>query len=84
VAARTRRTRNRLVCWALLPLSLALFCGDSRGSAEDASKEAEGAPKEGWRIEEAHVRFNYYDQKGFGYQSQAGPGVPGSERLYVY
>jgi hypothetical protein len=61
----------------LVPLSLALFCGDARIGAEDA-------PKEGWRVEEAHIRFNYFDQKGFGYQSQAGPGPAGSERLHVY
>jgi hypothetical protein len=60
-----------------VPLSLALFCGDARIGAEDA-------PKEGWRVEEAHIRFNYFDQKGFGYQSQAGPGPAGSERLHVY
>ena len=57
----------------MLPLLLALFCGDAHSAAED-----------GGRIEEAHVRFNYFDQKGFGYQSQAGPGPAGSERLRVY
>jgi hypothetical protein len=58
-------------------LSLALFCGGAHSDAEDS-------PKDGVRVEEARVRFNYFDQKGFGYQSQAGPGVAGSERLQVY
>ena len=60
-----------------MPLSLALFCGDAQIRAEDS-------PEEGWKVEEAHGRFNYFDQKGFGYQSQAGPGPAGSERLRVY
>jgi len=77
VAAPTRGTLRGRRAWALVPLSLALFCGDAHGGAEDA-------PEEGWRVEEAHVRFNYFDQRGFGYQSQAGPGPAGSERLRVY
>ncbi|RLB40356.1 MAG: hypothetical protein DRH30_08580, partial [Deltaproteobacteria bacterium] len=60
-----------------MPLSLALFCGNAHSDAEDSSKD-------GVRVEEAHVRFTYFDQKGFGYQSQAGPGPAGSERLRVY
>ncbi len=58
-------------------MCLALFCGNARSDADDS-------PKDGVRIEEARVRFNYVDQKGFGYQSQAGPGPAGSERLRVY
>jgi hypothetical protein len=77
VGAPTRTASKRLNGWALAPLALALLCGNARIGAEDA-------PKEGWRIEEAHFRFNYFDQKGFGYQSQAGPGPAGSERLHVY
>jgi hypothetical protein len=63
--------------WALVPLSLALFCGDAHSGAEEPARER-------WKIEEARVRFNYFDQTGFGYQSQAGPGVAGSVRLQVY
>jgi hypothetical protein len=63
--------------WALVPLSLALFCGDAHSGAEEPARER-------WKIEEARVRFNYFDQTGFGYQSQAGPGVAGFERLQVY
>jgi hypothetical protein len=61
-----------------------LFCGDAHSAAEDAVKEGGRVEHEGARIEEAHIRFNYFDQKGFGYQSQAGPGPAGSERLRVY
>lgn len=77
MAALTERLRYRLGSWALAALCLAAFCGDSHGGAEDS-------PDEGWRVEEARFRFNYFNQKGFGYQSQAGPGIAGSERLYVY
>ncbi len=77
MVAPTRPTRRRLGSWALVSLSLALFCGSAHSDAEDS-------PKDGVRVEEARVRFNYFDQKGFGYQSQAGPGVAGSERLQVY
>ncbi len=77
VAAPTRILRCRLSPWVLVPLSLALFCGDAQSGADDS-------PSKDWRVEEARFRFNYFDQKGFGYQSQAGPGPAGSERLYVY
>lgn len=40
--------------------------------------------REPWRVKEARIRFNYFNQEGFGYQSQAGPGPAGSERLWVY
>jgi len=67
----------RPLSWLASVLCLAAFCGVTHSGAEDS-------PDEGWRIEEARVRFNYFDQKGFGYQSQAGPGPAGSEKLYVY
>jgi len=68
-----------------VPVCLVLFCGDAHSGADDSSEDpARDSTKEGWKVEEAHVRFNYYDQKGFGYQSQAGPGLAGSERLRVY
>jgi hypothetical protein len=63
--------------WAWVPLSLALCCGDAHSGADEPSREP-------WKVEEARVRFNYFDQEGFGYQSQAGPGPAGSERLHVY
>lgn len=68
----------------LLPMCLALFCTDTRTDADDNVLREASEERERWRIEEARVRFVYYDQKGFGYQSQAGPGPKGSERLYVY
>ena len=77
VAAPTKPADRRLRTSALALLSLALFCGDARSDADDS-------PKDGVTVEEARVRFNYVDQKGFGYQSQAGPGPAGSERLRVY
>ena len=77
MAAQTSATGPPLGRWALAVLCVATFCGHARSGADDSSKE-------GWRIEEAHVRFNYYDQRGFGYQSQAGPGPAGSEELRVY
>ncbi len=79
VAAPTRSRYRRLSSWALLPLALALFCGDAHSGAEEPEQE-----REPWKVEEARVRFNYFNQKGFGYQSQAGPGPAGSERLDVY
>ncbi|MEM7433658.1 MAG: DUF3570 domain-containing protein [Myxococcota bacterium] len=50
----------------------------------DDTEVLDASAREGWRVEESRVRFVYYDQRGFGYQSQAGPGPRGSERLYVY
>jgi len=61
-----------------------MFCGDARGGAEDATEAPPAEERVGWRVEEARVRFVYYDQQGFGYQSQAGPGPAGSEALRVY
>lgn len=58
-------------------ICLASFCGGEHSGADDSTDE-------GWTIEEARFRFTYFDQKGLGYQSQAGPGPAGSERLYVY
>jgi hypothetical protein len=77
VAARTSGTPQRLALWALLPLCLALFCGDAHSGAEEPAREP-------WKVEEARIRFNYFSQEGFGYQSQAGPGPAGSEELRVY
>ena len=72
-------------------MCLALFCGHARTGAEDAegSGDAEeevldADARERWRVEDSRIRFVYYNQKGFGFQSQAGPGPAGSERLYVY
>lgn len=63
--------------WATVPLCLALFCGDAHSGADEPSREP-------WKIQEARVRFNYFNQEGSGYQSQAGPGPAGSEALAVY
>jgi hypothetical protein len=42
------------------------------------------APKPASRVELVQTRITAYEQKGFGYQSQAGPiGGPGSETLHV-
>ncbi|MEM8606041.1 MAG: DUF3570 domain-containing protein [Myxococcota bacterium] len=64
-------------------MCFALFCTDTRTGADD-NVLREASERERWRVEESRVRFVYYDQKGFGFQSQAGPGPRGSERLYVY
>jgi hypothetical protein len=86
VAARTRGRPKYLSLWALVPLSLALFCGDAHSGAEEPQEPEtpEEQPRERWRVKEARIRFNYFNQEGFGYQSQAGPGPAGSERLWVY
>ena len=81
VAAPTSTSLKWRRWWALVPLCLALFCGDAHSGADDSAQDS---TKERWGVEEAYVRFNYFDQKGFGYQSQAGPGPAGSERLRVY
>ena len=85
MAAPTRARHKRLGVWVLAPFCLAVFCGDAHSGAEEPAQEAAQEPaREPWKIQEARVRFNYFNQKGFGYQSQAGPGPKGSERLYVY
>ncbi len=73
MVAQTRAIRGLLGRWAWLPTCVIAFCGVARNGAEEEETE-------GWTIEEAHIRFNYFDQKGFGYQSQAGPCPAGSER----
>lgn len=77
VAAQTSAGHGRFGLWAIVPLCLALFCGDAHSGADEPSREP-------WKILEARVRFNYFNQEGFGYQSQAGPGPAGSEKLTVY
>jgi hypothetical protein len=49
-------------------------------AASSRADEREG----GWRFEEVASRFTYFNQSGSGYQSQAGPGVAGSEALGVW
>lgn len=72
VAARTRRAR-RLLSWAVvLPIFVGM-CGTAPGHADG-----------GWKVEELLSRLTYFNQAGFGYQSQAGPGPKGSELLHVW
>lgn len=55
----------------VLPIFIGM-CGTAPGHADT------------WKIEEVLSRFTYFNQAGFGYQSQAGPGPKGSEDLHVW
>lgn len=64
--------------------------GESYVTAEEAGGPSPGAPESAtWRLEAARLRIAYYDQRGWGPQSQANPRVVdgverGSERLRVW
>ncbi len=73
VAAATRRVRRDLVA---LTLALLVSCAVGATHADDSDQQ--------WKVEELLMRFSYFTQRGFGYQSQAGPGVRGSETLDVW
>ncbi len=72
VAARTRGRRCILRLAVVLPIFVGM-CGTAPGHADNE-----------WKVEELLSRFAYFNQSGFGYQSQAGPGPKGSEDLHVW
>jgi len=73
VVAATRRTRAEI---AAIGFSVVLSCATGATHADDTDKQ--------WRVEQLLMRFSYFNQHGFGYQSQAGPGPRGSELLNVW
>ncbi|MDH3727169.1 MAG: hypothetical protein OER77_06535, partial [Myxococcales bacterium] len=72
MAARTSRCRRILRLAVVLPIFVGM-CGSAPGHADND-----------WKVEELLSRFSYFNQAGFGYQSQAGPGPKGSEELHVW
>jgi len=72
VVARTRRPRRILRLAVVLPIFIGM-CGTAPGHADND-----------WKVEELLSRFTYFNQAGFGYQSQAGPGPKGFEGLHVW
>jgi len=66
-------------------LGMLLVAAAPARAQEDLPAGSILAPREGFRIESVAMRTTYYDQMGYGFQSQAGPAQgPGSEQLTVW
>jgi hypothetical protein len=67
------------------PLAMAPAQSLGAAQAQDLSAAAVLGPRPGFRIESVALQTTYYDQRGHGFQSQAGPPEgPGSEELTVW